>query len=94
MARFDFAYVQAQGADIVILPVDRAFGRCSDRERNAAIEELEMRCRGVGLSATVVPVWECGDNRMAFLAPRAWHAYFKRINMNWVKANVNGSIAW
>jgi len=94
MARFDFAYIQQRGLDLIIVPVDRSFAQGSDRDRNATIEELETRCKNAGFAATVVPVWECGENRMAFLAPRAWHAFFKRINLDWVKANVNCSIAW
>jgi hypothetical protein len=94
MARFDFAYIEQRGAGVIIVPVDRTFAQGTDLDRNAAIEELETRCRSAGLPATVVPVWECGENRMAFMAPRALHAFFKRINLDWVRANVNCSIAW
>lgn len=94
MPTIKVAHVKQQGVDLVIVPLDDEFGRKPERDRHAAIAELQTRSVSAGLKGTVVPVWDDGGGRMAFIAPQPWHPFFKSINLGSVWANVNRELSW
>lgn len=77
---------------MVIVPLDSAFGRSSRNDQMAATEDLQLHARGAGLAGTVVPVWDAGGGRMAFLAPHSWDPFFQSIDLGFVLANINREI--
>ena len=92
MPGFKVAHIRKQGIDLIIIPLDRDFGLKTSTDQNAVIVELQARASGVGLAGTVVPVWDAGSGRMAFIAPQRWHAFFQSIGMQFVGANLNKEI--
>lgn len=46
------------------------------------------------MDGTVVPVWDAGDGRMAFLAPPEAHAFLKGIDLGYVLDHLNGELSW
>jgi hypothetical protein len=93
MPRFKVAHLREQGIDLIIIPLDRAFGSKSQSDQQAVIDELQARAASAGLAGTVVPIWESGG-RMAFLAPPNWHSYFQSISLPFVAANLNRELFW
>ena len=83
MPRFRIAHLREQGQDMVIIPLDSSFRDKTNEEKDVTIEELQMRSAGAGLAGRVVPVWDDGGGRMAFIAPRPWHPFFKSLNCHW-----------
>jgi hypothetical protein len=53
-----------------------------------------MHANEDGLAGTVVPVWDAGGGRMAFIAPQQWHPFLANINGPWLAQNMNRWIAW
>jgi hypothetical protein len=53
------------------------------------IAALQVCARAAGLAGTVVPVWDAGGGRMAFIAPRPWHPFFKSLRLQTVAQNIN-----
>ncbi len=94
MPSFKIAHIREQGIDLIIIPLDSSFGTKPQQDQKNLIDELQMRSTAAGLSGTVIPVWDGGGGRMAFIAQPNWHAYFKSINLPYVWANVNGEIRW
>ena len=94
MPRFDVAHIREQGVDLIIIPLDSAFGRKTSSDQHQIIEELQMRARAAGLAGTVVPVWDSGGGRMAFIAPPKWHPFFTSLNLAFVATNVNKEFYW
>lgn len=93
MPRFKVAHIREQGIDLIITPLDDAFGLKSENDQHAIIEELQMRASSAGLRGTVVPVWnQSGQTR--FIAPRNWHAFFRSVSMGFVLQNINREIYW
>lgn len=94
MPRFKVAHVKEQGIDLIIIPLDDNFGRKTPTERNSAIAELQARASSAGLAGTVIPVWDTGGGRMAFIAPPNWHPFFRSISLSHVVANLNRELYW
>ena len=94
MARFKVAHIREQGVDLIIVPLDSAFGNKTSNDQSSIIADLQSNATGAGLAGTVVPVWDAGGGRMKFIAPPNWHAFFRTTNLQWVAANINKEIYW
>jgi hypothetical protein len=77
MPKYKVAHIKEQGQDMIIVPVDSSFGNKSQEEQNEITFMLQKCATSAGLAGTVVPVWDKGGGRMAFLAPEPWHPFFK-----------------
>lgn len=94
MPRFNVAHLREQGQDIIIVPLNSSFGTKASNDQRAITADIERHAHGAGLRGTVVPVWDNGGGRMAFIAPRPWHSFFTSINLQFVAANINREIYW
>jgi hypothetical protein len=94
MPRYKAAHLREQGTDLIIIPLESNFGSKSTATQNAEIAELQTRANAADLKGTVVPVWDSGGGRMAFIAPQQWHPYFSSINRAYVLGNLNREIFW
>jgi len=89
MATFQVAHLREQGQDIIIVVVDRSFGLKTQAEQNEVCAALQSCASAAGLAGTVVPVWDSGGGRMAFLAPPPWTPFFRSMTLAAVAANIN-----
>jgi hypothetical protein len=89
MADFDVAHLREQGQDMIIVPLKDEFQYKSDVDQHRVIAALQVCARAAGLAGTVVPVWDAGGGRMAFIAPRPWHPFFKSLRLQTVAQNIN-----
>jgi hypothetical protein len=94
MPRFDVAHLREQGQDMVIIPLESSFGNKTSQDQQAIIVDLQIHSRSAGLAGIVVPVWDSGGGRMAFIAPHQWHPFFSSLSLQWVFANINKYITW
>jgi hypothetical protein len=94
MPHFRVAHLHEQGQDMIIVPLDSSFGRKVSQDQDVIISELQVRARSAGLAGTVVPVWDDGGGRMAFIAPRPWHPFFQSIDLRFIAANINRELYW
>jgi hypothetical protein len=89
MTKLRVAHIQEQGVDLIIVPLDVSFGNQAPAAQQSAIETLRMSATLAGLNGDVIPVWDMGDGRMAFLCHKNYHPYFRSINLEFVYANLN-----
>jgi len=89
MAEIAIAHLREQGQDMIIVPLKPEFGRQPRAQQNETIDQLQFAARAAGLKGTVVPVWDAGGGRMAFISPRPWQNFFRNMNLRWVAANLN-----
>jgi len=89
MADFDIAHLHEQGQDMIIVPLDRNFQSKSADDRDDVITALQVCARRAGLAGTVVPVWDSGGGRMAFIAPQPWHPFFQSLDLRTILRNIN-----
>ena len=94
MPNLKVAHLRQQGVDLIIAPLDNEFGRKTRQDQQEIVSEIQMRSRAAGLAGTVVPVWDNGGGRMAFIAPNNWHTFFSSLNLRAVWANVNTEVSW
>lgn len=94
MPNLKVAHLRQQGVDLIIAPLDPGFGRKTRQDQQEIVGEIQVRSRSAGLAGTVVPVWDNGGGRMAFIAPNNWHPFFSSLNLRAVWANVNTEISW
>jgi hypothetical protein len=92
--RFKVAYVRKQGQDMIIVPLNSSFGRKISQDQHAIIADLQVHARSAGLGGTVIPVWDNGGGRMAFLAPHPWHPFFQSIDLRFVSMKINRELYW
>jgi hypothetical protein len=94
MPRFKVVHLNEQGQDMIIVPLDSGFGSKICQDQDSIIGELQIRARTAGLAGTVVPIWDNGGGRMAFIAPNSWHPFFRSINLRFVAMNINRELYW
>jgi len=94
MPQFQVAHLNEQGQDLIIVPLDASFDSKTQSDQNGIVGELQARSAAAGLGGTVVPVWDAGGGRMAFIAPRPWHPFFQSIGLDFVAANLNRQLSW
>lgn len=94
MPSLKIAHLREQGQNIIIVPVDSNFGYKSSSDQQNIVGEIELHARGAGLAGRVVPVWDNGGGRMAFIAPRPWHPFFQSLSLPLVYSNLNKELSW
>jgi|GraSoiStandDraft_17_1057272.scaffolds.fasta_scaffold232274_2 hypothetical protein len=94
MPRLKVAHLREQGQDMIIVPLDRTFGSQSRHDQNAAITEIQVNAQVAGLAGTVVPVWDGGGGRMAFISPPQWSSFFRGLSLRAVATNLNRELSW
>ena len=87
-------HVPEQCVDLSIVPISSSFGHKTRHDQEGVVSEIQFRSRQAGLAGTVVPVWDNGNGRMAFIAPPAWHPFFRSLSLGGVWANVNRELSW
>ena len=93
MPTFQVAHLRRDGQDVIIVPVDRSFGKRSPAEQARIQEAFQRSAATADISGVVVPVWEDASGRMAFRAPPPWHEFFKTIDMVYVATALNRSLS-
>jgi hypothetical protein len=94
MPRFKVAHIRQQGIDLIVVPLDHSFQSKTQSDQHGVINELQLRSNAAGLAGTVVPVWDRGSGRMAFIAPQPWHPFFRNMSLGAVWNNVNREVSW
>ncbi|KVT50701.1 hypothetical protein [Burkholderia ubonensis] len=89
MPTFQIAHIREQGVDLIIVPLDAAFGNRTSTAQRETTDALQRATVSAGLAGTVVPVWPASGGRMRFLAPHGFHPFFRSIDLGWVMANIN-----
>jgi len=92
MPVFQVAHIRRDGQDIIIVPVDRTFGKRSPSEQARIQEAFQRSAAAAEMTGVVVPVWEDGAGRMAFRAPPPWHEFLKSIDMVYVATALNRTL--
>jgi hypothetical protein len=93
MPIFQVAHLRRDGQDIIIVPVDRTFGKRSPAEQARIQEAFQRSAVSVEMAGVVVPVWEDSSGRMAFRAPPPWHDFLKSIDMVYVATALNRTLS-
>jgi hypothetical protein len=93
MPTFQVAHLRREGQDVIIVPVDRSFGKRSVTEQARIQEAFQRRAAAIEMKWVVVPVWEDSSGRLAFRAPPAWHDFFQSIDMVYVATALNRSLS-
>lgn len=93
MPTFQVAHLQHDGQDVIIVPVDRSFGKRSPSEQARIQEAFQRSAAAADIAGVVVPVWEDASGRMAFRAPPPWHEFLKSIDMVYVATALNRSLS-
>lgn len=88
MSKFKIAHLREQGVDLIIVPLESAFGQKSTREQSEIIASLQVGAASAGLAGKVIPVWRTGHSHR-FIAPPNWHAFFRKLGWNQILANIN-----
>jgi hypothetical protein len=74
---------------MIIIPLDRSFGYKSQSEQSEIIRALQLAASAAGLAGTVVPVWDHGSGRMAFIAPAPWRRFFESMSLPVIGQMIN-----
>ena len=102
MPTFQVAHLKRDGQDviirgyvedIIIVPVDRSFGKRSPAEQARIQEAFQRSAVAADIPGVVVPVWEDAMGRMAFRAPPPWHEFLKSIDMVYVATALNRTLS-
>jgi hypothetical protein len=94
MPRFKVAHIREQGIDLIVVPLESAFGNKTLQDRQDIVTDLQAHASAAGLAGTVVPVWDAGRGRMGCVAPPNWHPYFNGLSLMQISANINREIYW
>src|SRR5436309_13315034 len=93
MPTFQVAHLRHDGQDLIIVPVDRSFGKRSPGEQARIQEAFQRSAAAADVPGVVVPVWEDESGRMAFRASPPWHDFFKSIDLVYVVSELNRNLS-
>jgi len=93
MPTFQVAQLRHKDQDVIIVPVDRTFGKRSPAEQSRIQEAFQRSAAAAAMAGVVVPVWEDASGRMAFRAPPTWHEFLRSIDMIYVATALNRSLS-
>jgi len=93
MPTFPVAHLRHDDRDVIIVPVDRSFGKRSPTEQARIQEAFQRSAAAADMPGVVVPVWEDATGRMAFRAPPPWHDFLKSIDMIYVATALNRNLS-
>jgi hypothetical protein len=91
--RYKVAHIREQSVDLIIIPLESAFGNKTIEIQQATIDELQAHASAAGLAGTVVPVWKHGRDTK-FVAPPNSHPFFRSLSYDRVIAMLNREIYW
>jgi len=91
MASWKIAHLHQQGQDMIIVPLESAFGNKPGGMQSEFIEALQICAADAGLAGIVVPVWKAGS-QFKFIAPQPWHPFFRSLHWNQIIANLNKTL--
>lgn len=92
MAVYKIAHIREQGVNLIIIPLESAFGMRSLADQRGVIAALQSCASSAGLAGTVVPVWQEGNSHR-FIAPQKWKAYFESLGWNDILRNINKELS-
>jgi hypothetical protein len=93
MPTYKVAYINRQGQNLIIFPLDPAFGQLTASEQQSGLTILGLRANAAGLRGLAVAVWGA-DGQTRFRGPERWRTFLESINLEFVRANVNKEISW
>lgn len=83
------AHIREQGQDLIIIPLSAQSVRGSSRlELTTERGRLQECSDSAGLRGIVCLVWQDAMG-FSWAAPRAWHPFFRSIDMRFVRQNLN-----
>jgi hypothetical protein len=94
MATFAVAHITENGVNFIIVPMHSNFGSKTEHEQNAVVSKLQAHANAAGLTGTVVPVWDSGNGRLAFVAPPDHHLFLRHIDLGYVAQKINKEVSW
>ncbi len=94
MKSYRVAHVRKDGLDLIIVHMSPLFGGKPQAEQRGIVDGLQMQAAKARLAGAVVPVWDAGGGRLAFLAPAAWHPFLKSLTLRSVLKLVNRELSW
>jgi hypothetical protein len=93
MPTFQVAHLRHGDQDVVIVPVDRAFGKRSTTEQARIQEAFQRSASAANLPGVVVLVWEDSAGKMAHRAPPSLNDFLKSIDMVYVATALNRTLS-
>jgi hypothetical protein len=93
MPTFQVAQVRHGDQDMVIVPLDRAFGKRSSTEQARIQEAFQRSASAAKLPGVVVLVWEDSHGKMAHRAPPTLNDFLKSIDMVYVATALNRTLS-
>ena len=94
MQRYRVAHIRKDGLDLIIVPMSPSFGGKSLTDQKRIVDELQTQAAKAQLAGAVVPVWDGGGGRLAFLAPAVWHPFIKSLTLRSVLKLLNRELSW
>lgn len=93
MPIFQVAQLRHGDQDVIIVPVDRSFGKRSPAEQARIQEAFQRSASAASIPGAVVLVWDDSSGKMAFRAPPTWNEFLKSIDMVYVATALNRSLS-
>lgn len=89
MPTYKVAHIKHDGADIILVCLDRSFEYKSAEQKDAVVQSLQACATTAGLKGVVVPVWDTGDGSVKSLASPNWSAFARSLTWEFIRANIN-----
>lgn len=85
-----FARLRDRDIDLILVPLDSAFGAKPRVEQQLFIDRVSQAARDLQLRGIVVPVWDKGDGGLGFRAPLAMQPYLRTLSLREIISRLDG----
>jgi class 3 adenylate cyclase len=93
VVKYKIAHVRIKGADMIIIPLDSAFGEKRSDEKGEIFNNFQRQVAGANLKGMVVLVWDSGGGKMSYLSAKQAHPYLQGLTLTTVRNNVNKELS-
>lgn len=86
MTTYKFGIMQERETVLLIVWMDRAFGRENFEIQKKTTIMLQKAARDAGHKGRVIPCWTAGGGRVNYFAPPNMHDYLKEFSATYVRS--------
>ena len=91
MAKYRVAQLTHEGENVILVPVDRSFGKRAQEHREQELVKLRAAAASTGLNGTVVIIWDSAGSVAAF-GPDKWKNFAENLRWTSLRTKMNSDL--
>jgi hypothetical protein len=88
MAKYRVAQLTHEGENVILVPMDRSFGKSVQEHKEQELTKLQAAAESTGLNGIVVAIWDSAGSVGAF-GPDKWKNFAESLKWTSLRTKMN-----